>query len=307
VTAIWTTLGLKRTSDVAEIRRAYARKLKQTDVDGNPEAFIALRQALERALQQARYGQHRARAAAPNAFEKASPDLQVAIREAAPVEAAVPTEEALPSAPSREEPAVPPETKRGIPIDQIVPDERWIEEPAVHASARPDGHEQAEINFAELDRLLYADAEAWPHPDALVAAVRAILDHPDMENVDRHAGVGRWLAGTLAHAIPRSDPALSAAAEHFGWGNAPDQWDQPWEIVAVSARARALRAWEQLSDPSHAYHRAWRELTSEEPKLGLSRFWMTSKVGRLLGIIRRECPELESMLAPTACSSGTRR
>ena len=49
----WQVLGLKRTADVTEIRRAYARKLKAIDVDAEPAAFIALRHALETALRDA--------------------------------------------------------------------------------------------------------------------------------------------------------------------------------------------------------------------------------------------------------------
>jgi len=46
---VWTILGLKRTDDIAEIRRAYSRKLKAIDVEADPSAFIALREAFERA------------------------------------------------------------------------------------------------------------------------------------------------------------------------------------------------------------------------------------------------------------------
>jgi hypothetical protein len=52
--SIWTILGTAPTTDPTEIRRAYARRLKAIDVDAHPEAFIALRGALERALAEAR-------------------------------------------------------------------------------------------------------------------------------------------------------------------------------------------------------------------------------------------------------------
>src|SRR6185503_8554752 len=54
----WTVLGIERTSDLAEIRRAYARRLKAIDVDADPQAFIKLREALQRAsAEAARKGQ----------------------------------------------------------------------------------------------------------------------------------------------------------------------------------------------------------------------------------------------------------
>ncbi len=47
---IWRTLGIARTDDARAIRKAYAAKLKTIDVDADPNAFIALREARDRAL-----------------------------------------------------------------------------------------------------------------------------------------------------------------------------------------------------------------------------------------------------------------
>jgi hypothetical protein len=49
----WTLLGIAPTADVREIKRAYARLLKQTRPDDDPEGFQRLREALEAALAQA--------------------------------------------------------------------------------------------------------------------------------------------------------------------------------------------------------------------------------------------------------------
>ncbi len=45
----WDELGIEPTRDVATIRRAYARRLKQTRPDDDPAGFMALRQAFEAA------------------------------------------------------------------------------------------------------------------------------------------------------------------------------------------------------------------------------------------------------------------
>jgi len=56
---MWQELGIAPTADTMEIRRAYARRLKSIDADGDPTAFQRLRQALEAALATADRGSGR--------------------------------------------------------------------------------------------------------------------------------------------------------------------------------------------------------------------------------------------------------
>ncbi|WP_066591539.1 hypothetical protein [Sphingomonas pruni] len=49
-TAVWDALGIAETNDIGTVRSAYARALKQIDMDADPRAYIALREARDHAI-----------------------------------------------------------------------------------------------------------------------------------------------------------------------------------------------------------------------------------------------------------------
>lgn len=262
----WSTLGLERTDDVTAIRRAYARRLKATDVDADPAAFIALREALERALA---YAAGRQRGDRDEPADLPSPDMAAAgYSLAEPVFAGPPAAAVEPAA--------------GEPAAGEDPDER----------------------FAALEALLFTPAAdggddyRFPDEAELVAAMRAVLDHPGMVSVDRGARIEAWLAQLLFDAVPRSDPVIGLAIDRFGWENRAGTWDQPWLLEELVSRRRAFRLADEVAAPGHPLHKAWRDLTGDAESLGLRSIARGDEVGRLLGHIREQCPAAEERLNP---------
>ena len=273
--AAWKALGIAATADARAVRKAYAAKLKAIDPEADAAGFIHLREALETALAEAAWqGQ---RAAAPADAEGQG---GFGLADQAPCD----------------------DPEAGWDRDAPLQPVQWDEWQAVAAPAGDAGGADPEAEaeraardarFHRIELLLFADPDTWPDPDELAALTREILDDPAMMNIEEADAVGDWLAWAIADSIPRSDPMLAPVVGHFGWKQTAGHYDQPWHVEAVVERYRGLAYLDHLRRPDHPFHDAYRELTSEELKLGFNRFFLKPKVRKLLDTVRERCPVAE--------------
>lgn len=179
----WAALGIEPTADQRAIRVAYTRKLKAIDPENDPQAFIALREAYERAQQQAEWVDLPDEDDESDGDDAASPALYE-------------EEEAAGYAYS-------PITGARVPINDSRPDPDapWR---ALHDLLLPDGTRRQ----PPFD-------EAWQRE--LGDAIDAVLADPRLEQVGFQADADRWLAELLARAWPASDAILLRLAKAFGW------------------------------------------------------------------------------------------
>jgi len=258
----WARLGIERTDDLTAIRKAYAKRLKETDVEADPRAFISLREARDHAMDFARAPTGEPEAGDRNSGFGSWEDEATAFVE-----------------------------RSGQWTVQAGP------APAPEAPA-DRGAEARQARFAELQSLLFADHDEPEDPPRMRGLLRDILADPEMHGLDHAERMEHWLAWAAASAGPRADPVVTALVEHFRWEENVDAWDQSYEVVALVERHRGLLFREVALPSASPYHTAWLELTGTEPKLGWDRYLAAGRVAKLLTIIRDHCPAAEDLLNP---------
>lgn len=268
----WTVLGIEPVADRTAIRRAYAQQLKEIDPDADPQAFISLREALERATA---WAEHKSR------------PKDAYVLDAAPHGVAFnPVHEKADGHAFSAAATSPPEPVHSCPwgkADGSAPDLPGRVDPAA---------------LDVIETLLFDQGDAAPDPDVLAAAVRRLLNDPAMKILDQADWVEHWLAEVVASSIPRSDAVVGSVAEHFGWDRDKGRWDQDVNIQYVVARHEGLSLLDRLANPKHDWHEAYLELTSTAPDLGRTAFLRKRAVKTLLEFVRARAPEAEGGFNP---------
>lgn len=317
--AAWRVLGIEPTSDAIAIRRAYAARLRAMDVDADRDGFAALRDARDLALQRAAEGTLDAEPAeeaapAPLAGEQIAipapqtgfgwtgalegtgdpalslPPPDAALRPTVIAPDARPAADAPGDVLSLPDPAdlLACADKAGgwyVARHGVAADEARVDR-TLHALLFPNGEDE--------DRELLMTAEEEEQALAALAAVIADVRGGDIDQQARGEG---WIADILAHGWPRSDPLLAPAAEAFGWRARAGLVDTPPAIDYVNQRLAARDFRTAVERKDHQLHGAWKQLR-KTTRTGQSRalWWEGRKIDELLGIIRRDYPELEQQL-----------
>ncbi len=215
-------LGIPRGSDRAEIRRAYARALKITNPEDDPQGFMALREAYETALNWVDYDDY-------DYHEDETDD------------APVPVEVDAVQRPIWAEPAAEPVLADPDPFAEI----RTVEQG----------------DLRRLTAALEGGLRGPWHGDAaaLSAQIDAILGAPALIEIETRDSIEYWLSNLLADTVPRSDAILMQAVAAFGWEQEGNRPPAVWQILN---RIDEWRIIEALGRSDHNLAAGWRALTA---------------------------------------------
>lgn len=242
--SIWEVLGIPRTTDAREIRRAYARKLKVTQPEDDAEGFQRLRWAYEYALAMA--------ARAADSGSQPEP---------------------------RESPQAPPQpaprasaARTPAPIDSEI-------EKAIEVERR-----EVQRLFDALRARLEKNArDGWPDMEGDARALTALVRGPAVHSINLQLQVEEAVADLLMRSAPHADHLLLTATQYFEWRARQHESSLPAAARAVLERLDDLeflehlqranndasRAYETLKKPTTRLARWWTAFEGHDAELGL--------------------------------------
>ncbi len=318
----WHVLDIAPTADITAIRRAYSRRLKAMDVDLDPGAFMALREARDLAMEYAAGAgtasetPERAREAEPamedgreSGFPAAgaapvlsgwSEDVVAgAITAAATIDVdmadyAAAGDERVSirgvSVPSGSPIA---EVSTGVPVLEGY---ETVQGVGIHRQSAPADLEERYQAFLAL--LFPPEERQEPHSAEEQAALadhfEALLADPRMAEVAFYADAERWFSESLAKAVPWSDTILKRAAGFFGWLDRAGEINLTPAIAFVTDRIGMLDFLMAVQAKGHPLNDAWRELRKPANEGSRRGRVKARRIHELLALVRRDYPDLET-------------
>ena len=269
--AIWDRLGIERTRETRDVRRAYAARLKVTNPEDDAAGFQALREAYEAAL---RYCETGFVMSGAQFYYDASDDEDDDRDEE--VEAGDGPDEASSGS-----------------ADSLVsnPGPIGIEQPSPAAAPEGPGgmaalDEQAAL-AASRERLLALLRSDPPASEAaLTLALDDMMTQPALQSLDARSDWEFWLARIIRQESPRSDPLITLAVNRLKWRRHGDG-ALGRAVDAAFDRRDALDYLKGLRLKRHPDHPAFKALSAPPSRSVLSYLFRPSPLARLPGLIAR--------------------
>lgn len=296
--SIWATLGIRATNDTAEIRRAYARRLKAVHPEDDPAGFQTLRAAYDHALDMARNGW-----AVPRPPEGAEGDDDDGI-DAGGWDDHGARQWTVGSAAFDGGGPTPIDERWGPPGAAAPPPPGAADEPGWSPRAeQARAAEQAAAHQTLCDALSTIVRDpAGDRQEALSALIR-VFRSPAMDSLQTHGQTELWLAQLVGFGGPAAEELVEPVIQFFGWNTSRIGVDLSHAQPVLRRRDAAdlVRRLEWSGDPDHA---AWRTLTRKPAWLRRVMERLTPglapRAAALLDRITYDLPVLESRLNPEA-------
>ncbi len=282
--SIWGILGVAPGSDRDAVRRAYARKLRITNPEDDPQGFMALRAAYDAALEQLRWAEEDAlfdAEADDNATGTATDrDISAELRPGT----AIYTGDSDPDSP-----AFPPETALS---------------PELAAFRTLRAADEADLVARQQALVAALDGPWAPDADALVALFNAVLAAPLLAEIAVRADIEAWVAETIARNIPRADPLVRPAVNHFGWEEQASH-GRSHAIYTVLQRLEEGIFAAEAAWPHAPLHLGWQSLTTPphadwRMRLGALLPGRPAEAAAILATIDNGLPGVRDWLDPQA-------
>ncbi len=228
---IWRHLGIAETDSEADIRRAYAERLKVTNPEDDPEGFKRLRSAYERALNHVRWNARYAQMNSEGA--EASGESEDDVSDYDYID-------------DLSQPTPPREHVRRAGL-----------EPAPEPDPELERHDALKQNLA-------AALAAGKSPWEVQAAFQAIATNPAMERLDVHAETEMWIAN-LVRRYNGGGALIDHAFAHFKWDGQNRIGDLGAAMVgfreSLGQQVDAAAFIARVRDRRHEFYDAYKETT----------------------------------------------